>query len=271
MADGQIAAPGAGFKEARIAVDGFDIRYMEAGTGDAVIYVHGAGGLRLSGTHDLLADNYRVIAVELPGFGDSPENTQSETIQQLAGTVCKFAEALGLENYNVIGNSFGGKVALWMAIDAGDAVSAVVLVAPAAIRDDGPPPPLGDPEAMRAMMFAHPERQPDLPPPSAEVHAKQTALVMRLIGPPRDAAFEAKLAELEKPVLALFGTKDRVISHELGRHYCEIMPTCRMAMVYDAAHAIDADRPEAVSSIAHDFMQRHEQFLVKVDSEIIHP
>lgn len=271
MADGQIAAPGAAFKENHVDADGFNIRYMEAGSGDVVVYVHGAGGLRLSGTHDLLAEKYRVIAVEVPGFGDSPENTQSETLQQLAGSLCQAIAALGIKKYNLVGNSFGGKAVLWMALEAGDAVDAVALIAPAAIREDTPPPPFDDAAAMKALLFAHPDKQPEMPPPSPAVGQKQTALVMRLIGPPRDAEFEAKLAELELPVLALFGTKDRVIPHEWGHYYVEAMPQCRLVMVYDAAHAIDADRPEAVTAVVDDFFQRHEQFLVKADSEVIHP
>lgn len=272
MAKNQQAVPGAGFKEAHIEADGFKIRYMEAGNGDAVVCVHGAGGLRLSGTHDLLAENYHVIAVELPGFGTSPENTQSETIQQLAETVCKAATALGIEKYNVIGNSFGGKVALWMAIEGGGSIPAVVLVAPAAIRtDDVAPPPVEDPEAMRHLLFAYPDKQPELPTPPPDIRKKQTELVMRLIGPSRDKPFEAKLAELETPVLALFGTRDKLVPPAFAHFYSEILPACRLVMVYDAAHALDEDRPEAVNSVVQDFLERHERFLVKTESEVIHP
>jgi hypothetical protein len=42
-------------------------------------------------------------------------------------------------------------------------------------------------------------------------------------------------------------------------------------MVYDAAHAIDADRPEATASLVDDFLNRHEQFLVQNKSSLIHP
>jgi hypothetical protein len=42
-------------------------------------------------------------------------------------------------------------------------------------------------------------------------------------------------------------------------------------LVYDAGHAVDADRPEAFVSVVSDFLQRHEAFLVNRQSGLIHP
>jgi len=65
--------PGAAFAEKFIEADGFRIRYCEAGQGAPLLHLHGAGGLRLSPAHDLLARHFRVIAFEMPGFGQSPD------------------------------------------------------------------------------------------------------------------------------------------------------------------------------------------------------
>ena len=65
--NGTGAAPGAGFRENHVEADGFRIRYAEAGEGPALVHLHGAGGLRLSPAHDLLAQHFRVIAFEMPG------------------------------------------------------------------------------------------------------------------------------------------------------------------------------------------------------------
>ena len=82
MAEQQTPA-GSQFKEGHIEADGFRIRYAEAGSGPALVHLHGAGGLRLSRTHDLLAKQFRVIAFEMPGFGQSPENTRTKTMAEL--------------------------------------------------------------------------------------------------------------------------------------------------------------------------------------------
>jgi pimeloyl-ACP methyl ester carboxylesterase len=104
-----------------------------------------------------------------------------------------------------------------------------------------------------------------------EIGAKQRALTTRLLGPPRDAVFEARLRELETPVLALFGTVDRVTPPEAAHLYRELLPNCHIVMVYDAAHAIDADRPEAMASVVEDFLKRQARFLVRDKSGLIHP
>ena len=79
------------------------------------------------------------------------------------------------------------------------------------------------------------------------------------------------MADINVPVLALFGTSDRLIPSDMARHYVEILPNCHVAMVYDAAHVIDADRPEATFSIAADFLENREKFLVKSTGELLHP
>ena len=101
--------------------------------------------------------------------------------------------------------------------------------------------------------------------------AKQQALVARLFGPPRDPALEAQMARLEVPTLVLFGTEDRLTPPELGRHYRAILPNCHLVLVYDAAHALDADRPEAFAALVTDFVARREQFVVREESGLRYP
>lgn len=77
--------------------------------------------------------------------------------------------------------------------------------------------PPDDPAEMAAILHHHPERTTPSPPPSPEVAAKQRALVERLIGPPRDAALEAAMRELQVPTLVMYGTEDRFTPPQLGR------------------------------------------------------
>ena len=79
--------PGAAFSTAYVEADGFRIRYREAGAGEPLVCLHGGGGLRLSAAHDILAKRRRVIAFEIPGFGDSPANTRSESLEALGRTM----------------------------------------------------------------------------------------------------------------------------------------------------------------------------------------
>jgi len=260
------------FTEGFVTVDGLRIRYQESGEGEPLICLHGAGGLRLSRAHALLAAQYRVIVLEIPGFGQSPVNERSQSMAALAHALRQAAEALELERYSLMGNSFGGTLALWWAVQHPERLQALILAAPAAIRPtDGVPSQPLSLEEQRARLYAHPERQAPGPSPDPAVLAQQQALVQRLRGPARHAELESQMAQLHVPVLVLFGTMDRVIPPAMGRLYCEKLPNCHLILVYDAGHAVDADRPEAFAAVVSDFLQHHEGFLVNRQSGLIHP
>jgi pimeloyl-ACP methyl ester carboxylesterase len=250
------------FREGFVEADGFRVRYLEAGEGEPLVILHGGGGLRHYTSHDMLAATRRVILLEEPGFGTSAPNDRSETMADLANTVATAIQNLGLETYDLSGTSFGGKLALWLAVQHPEAVRALVLISPAAIRPE-------QRAAGERVLFAHPERQVERPAPSAEVLEQQRRLTQRLLGPVREPELEARMAELSMPVLLIYGTLDTVIPPEMGRFYKEIMPTCNLVFLYDAAHEADADRPEAFVSLVNDFLDRHEVFVIKEDSDLI--
>ena len=262
---------GSGFKERTVKADGFTIRYAESGKGNVLVSIHGAGGMRISAAHELLAKTYRVVVFEVPGFGTSPANERSASLKDLAATMNKAVAALGIKKFSLMGNSFGAKLVSWMAVQAPDTLQALLLVAPAAIRHDRPRVVGNTPEETRALFHAHPENIPLPPAVNPAIEEKQQKLVRRLIGPARDADLEGGLRDMKVPTLALFGTVDRVTPADAAHLYREIIPNCHIGMIYDAAHAIDADRPEAVAEIVADFIERQEKFLVTGESGVLYP
>jgi pimeloyl-ACP methyl ester carboxylesterase len=259
------------FTERFVDADGFRIRYMEAGQGPALIHLHGAGGLHMTPAHELLTRGRRVIAFEMPGFGDSAENTRSAGIEALASTMAVAANTLGIEVFDLLGSSFGGKVALWLAARHPDMVRALVLEGPAAIRPEGMRPPSGTAAEMAAVLFGHPERMEPMPDLDAAVGARQRRLVGRLRGPDRDATLEDRMRGLPTPVLVLFGTLDRVMPPEMGREYKALLPNGHLAFVYDAGHLIAAERPEAFAEIVRDFLERREAFVISQRETMLFP
>jgi pimeloyl-ACP methyl ester carboxylesterase len=259
------------FREGFVAADGFRIRYWQAGEGPALVHLHGAGGPRLTRAHDLLRREFRVIVFEMPGFGQSAENIRTRSMPELADTMANAAEALGLDRFNLMGTSFGGRTALWLAAQHPERVSGLVLESPAAIRPEGARPPAGPPEEMARRLYGRPERMPPLPASDPAVVTKQEALVVRLRGPGRDAELERRMRGLAIPTLVVFGTLDRIIPPEMGRHYKELMPNCHLVFVYDAGHAISTDRPEAFTEVVTDFLERHEAFIISRTPTVIHP
>jgi len=257
------------FREGFVDADGFRIRYVEAGEGPTLIHLHGAGGLHLTPAHDLLSRDRRVIAIEMPGFGDSADNTRSAAVPELASTMAAATGALGLDAFDLLGSSFGGHVALWLTVLHPERVRALVLEAPAAIRAAGMRPAAGTAEEMARWLLAHPERIG--PMPDLAMKPKHRALVDRLRGPDRDTALEDRMRSLPTQTLVLFGTLDRVTPPELGRQYKALLPNGHLVFVYDAGHLITAERPEAFADVVGDFLERREAFVISRRGTMIHP
>ena len=247
------------FVERFVEADGFEIRYVEAGEGPPLVSFHGGGGLRMSRAHELLAATHRVVAFEAPGFGSSPANERSGSMRELAETMLRAVDAIGIDRFSLWGISFGGKLALWLAVQAPERLDALVLASPAAILE------------MLVWLYAHPERRIDTTPIPPEVNTKQRKLTERLIGPPRNPELEEAMRTLEVPTLVLFGTEDRMTPPELGRIYRELLPQCHFVLVYDAAHAIYDDRPEAFAAIVADFLERRAEFVMRRESGLLYP
>jgi pimeloyl-ACP methyl ester carboxylesterase len=259
------------FSEGYVDADGFRIRYMEGGQGTPLVHLHGAGGLRLTPAHQILCRRFRVVAFEMPGFGQSPENTRTETMPELASTMAHAATKLGLDSFNLMGTSFGGKTALWLTLQQPARVLALVLEAPAAIRQEGAELPSGSPAEMARRLYAHPERLAAVPSVDPAIQAKTRALVLRLRGPNRDEDLESRLPELPTPTLVLFGTLDSVIAPTMGRVYKDLILGSHLVFVYDAGHAISTDRPEAFAEVVTDFLERRDAFVISRAATVIHP
>jgi pimeloyl-ACP methyl ester carboxylesterase len=110
------------------------ISAMTAGEGEPVICIHGLGGTKASFMPTLaaLAPRYRVIAVDLPGFGDSdkPLGARYDSAY-FADATAALLDELGLARARLIGNSMGGRVAIELGLREPERVDQVVLLSPA--------------------------------------------------------------------------------------------------------------------------------------------
>lgn len=194
--------------ERMIAAAGRTFRCREDGSGEALVWL---GGAAWSRTQALLAARHRVVALEPAGP---------------AAAVAAAAAALGIAQFDLVGEGAAAGDALRLALELPQAVRALVLLGPTIFARDG----------------------------SAA-----------------DAALVGRLGELKPASLALFGTVDARAPVEAARHYRVRMPGCNLVFVYDAGHAMAEERPEAVAALVLDFLERHDLFLVRRESDLIHP
>jgi pimeloyl-ACP methyl ester carboxylesterase len=263
--------PGAMFEEKVIAAAGFDVRYWEAGEGDAVLYLHGAGGfVPTLALDEVAAAGFRVIAPEMPGWGAQP-NTVTD-FDGLAAQVVEIASALGLESFHLVGTSLGGACALHLVALRPELVTSMVLEAPGKFREACTPPDQLSAEQFARAFRTHPERIPHLQPPDPEFMARVWPLVVQLMGTGEyDEVLGAKLAALGTRTLVLFGVDDGIINPINGRTIRRLMSNSTLQYVYDAAHDIQCDRPEAFADIVTDFLRRGMGFMINEEDGIINP
>jgi pimeloyl-ACP methyl ester carboxylesterase len=116
-----------------LTVDGVPLHYIERGAGQkTAILIHGFLGHTYSFRHVIpeLANDHRVIAVDLKGFGYSGRLKKSDySITEQARLVTRLMDELGIDRASVVGHSLGGEVAMRLAANYPDRVDKLVLAA----------------------------------------------------------------------------------------------------------------------------------------------
>jgi pimeloyl-ACP methyl ester carboxylesterase len=117
-------------------INGLDVYYQDEGQGDPVVLLHGWGvsSQSLAGVASFLATGFRVISVDLPGFGWSQAPPEAWGAAEYADQVRQLADTLELEEVTLLGHSFGGRIAIVMAAQHPQRVARLILVASAGIR-----------------------------------------------------------------------------------------------------------------------------------------
>lgn len=119
-----------------LRIDGLETYCTSEGGGDPVVLLHGWGvsSQSLAPLTGALAGPFRVVAVDLPGFGWSQAPPAAWGAAEYAGHIQRLMEALGIHRAAVVGHSFGGRIALALASAQPARISRLVLVASSGIR-----------------------------------------------------------------------------------------------------------------------------------------
>ncbi len=93
-------------------IDDIPVNYIEKGNGEAVLLLHGWGAniTLYQGIIDTLAKGRRVIALDMPGFGKTPEPPGPWCVDDYVDFVLKFIETFEVERISIVVHSFGGRV-----------------------------------------------------------------------------------------------------------------------------------------------------------------
>jgi proline iminopeptidase len=257
----------------------------ELGDGPAVLLLHPGPGL--DGTVFLpgverLAESHRVLLADLPGNGHSPDGDPNEwTLAGFARAVERLARDLELEDWTLLGHSFGGFVAMQHLVDFPD--SAARIIASCTDASETPPPGapedplegLGDEERERVaeglareQVASSPQQVKDAWMEQAPRLTVSEASLMRMLRDvlfrpdmcrPRDwGELEAltALAFTEKPVLAIGAELDRAIEPEAARRIAITAPNAELLIFEGCGHFPFAEQPERYWSAVEAWLLR---------------
>jgi 2-hydroxy-6-oxonona-2,4-dienedioate hydrolase len=257
------------------------IGYDEAGSGaPPMVLLHGAGaGATSSGTFaaniPVLAKHYRVIAMDLPGFGRSDAYVMTTEDRQTvnARAICGLMDALGIEKANLVGNSLGGGAALATAVDFPGRVNRLVLMGCSGYRTPmfGAEPTEGI-KALQAVyrdlsqstfrtffdiMLYDGSKVSDavLAERAGSVRQEQVDAWIESYKSPR-RSLAPDLARVVAPTLLMHGRNDRVVSFEGSLSLLTDLPNSELHAFNQCGHWVQYEHAESFNELVLNFMAR---------------
>lgn len=270
-----------GFGVRAIEVDGETWRYLVGGnkSGDTILFLHGFGTDKDIWTLYVrrFTREYRVIAPDLPGFGESSRVEGADYgIAAQTRRLAAFVDALGLDRFHLAGNSMGGALALSFALAHPDRILTLALYDNAgvtgakkselelAVERGESPLTVSTPEEFDQLLDFVAERPIFFPRAVKEVMCRE-AIDRR---PFLEAIFETlfeeftarplndRLDEVRAPTLIVWGRQDRLIDVSCSDVMAERIPDNHCVVFENTGHAPMLERPAEVSAAHLDFLAR---------------
>jgi pimeloyl-ACP methyl ester carboxylesterase len=234
------------------------------GTGRPLIYLHPAGGVRCTRVLEKLAETHAIHMPTFPGFDGTPIDPAMTSRKALAIAVAQYIHTLE-KPVDVMGCSFGGAVALWLAVERPDYVDHLVLECPAGLQtiDEAL---RKDPQAFRKALFVHPEKITFEKKPEDVEAGNRRMLSHYGAEDGSDSQLLERLGEIQNTTLILHGTEDRIIGTQSMRLLKSRLRRAFLVYVWDAAHNIEVDQPERMLALVQSFLERSDSFMVNTSS-----
>jgi pimeloyl-ACP methyl ester carboxylesterase len=248
-----------------------------------VLCIHGLGGTKASfmPTVAALAGNYRVVALDLPGFGESDKPiTAPYDAPYFARVAADLLEELGIERAHLIGNSMGGRVAIELGLVAPERASRIVLLSPALawLRERGwkwllqlPLPQLGLIQPT-PRVIAEPIVRRAVPGSTDGWAAAGVDEFMRSYLTPRGRAafyaaarniyldepwgehgFWTRLARLSPQTMFVWGLRDQLVPVAFRKHVERALPAATHVEL-DCGHVPQVERPRECHAAIREFL-----------------
>jgi 2-hydroxymuconate-semialdehyde hydrolase len=263
---------------------GYNTNCHDVGSGDAVMLLHGSGAgvsgwANWRGLMPELARTYRVVVPDLVGFGytETPNDFTFQFLDSWVDQMLATLDALGIERTHIVGNSFGGAVALWMATRAPERTGRLVLMGPG-----GWPAQVG-PElaalwaykpsipAMREAMSVMAHNQALVTDELVEMRYRATlregaqAMFERVFPLPHQRWLDAQalpigtLQAITNEVLLIHGRDDRVVPAEVSWNLSRYLPNSQLHLISRCGHWTMMEHPRRFRQLVENFLGEETQ------------
>jgi pimeloyl-ACP methyl ester carboxylesterase len=267
----------------KLEVDGRAVNVVDTG-GDApaLVFVHGLGGLWQCWLLNLppFMDTHRVVALDLPGFGESEMPASAISIHGYAGVVDAVCDQLGIDSCALVGNSMGGFVGVELAISFPTRVERLVLVAAAGLSTEylqrepllasarlwaalttrtgvRSEPVIRRPRVRRLFLqsiLRYPERL-TVPLTTELVRGAGKDGFVPALEALMDYSVRDRLPEIEPPVLIVWGRNDMLVPvGDAERFERLIGPNARKVIFEDTGHVPMLERPSRFNALLEAFL-----------------
>lgn len=264
-----------------VTVDGIEWPYLEGGpaNGEVLVLVHGFGADKdnwsFSAQH--FTDKYRLIAPDLPGFGENDLSADRDySIKEQTHRLMRFLDALGIQKCHIGGNSMGGFIALQTALDHGHRVTTLTLLNNAGVvgtneselqqlASDGKSPlvvraledvdrlmafvthkPRPIPRQFKKVMFEDARRREDL----------LDKIFWAIAADSLENPVNDRLHEVQCPTLVIWGKHDRLIDVSAVDVLKERIAGCEAVVFDHVAHVPMIEDPAAYAQAHLEFLSR---------------
>jgi pimeloyl-ACP methyl ester carboxylesterase len=260
-----------------IVVLGFKMHYLEAGSGPAVVLLHGLGGdgSRWRPNVEPLAKDFHVFALDQIGFGQSDKPLANYNTGMLAEFLVEFLKAVNIPKASLVGNSMGAGVALYTAVHYPQVVERIVLADGGGFRaaNAASPAPM-TPEALRRRQLQNSTTREEtreffkiLFHDKSLVTEKMVdeQLVMRLrsaftITKMQEAGDRGSLTEqqvrgVKTPTLIVWGKYDELANPTGADRLEQTIPGAKKVIIDNCGHMPQLEKADEFNRIVREFLR----------------
>jgi len=264
-----------------VDLDGRKTHYIEKGEGEPIILLHGFfyDSYLWAANIDVLAENFKVYALDLWGFGYSTRDPLNYDYQVYVNQVVQFMDSLGIQSASLVGQSMGGGTAILFCVQQRQRVNKLLLVDPA-----GVPNPL----PLTVKFFNLPRisefffglntdtvRKKNLG--NFLIHNKElitdsyfenvirfhkikgtTEVLLTILRKDffNKLSYEiCCLAQMEVPILLVWGKEDKAVPLRCGQEMHHLLKSSRLEIIDNAGHVPNFEQAEEFNQLAVDFLR----------------